>query len=711
MSVFEKHRFKIFNNAQHPYQHTLSDYNYQNDRLPGVNNLNDVLDNIIASIYPNYKATVATIGDLPITASPNDYYIVADDGDGKSAGYVWSVIDSVEQWIKRYDVDWSFDDVLAEAYNSTTYVYPHKWGFTDRDENATPFAGDLAGQRLYGGDQANQHLILYANSGDAVGRSGFVQFGDDVRPLINNTLTLGTTTYRWADIYTTAATINTMSLATGSITDTTGQISFDNENLITTGNITGAVGTLTSATIATTLALASGSITDTTGAISFGDENLSTTGTLQSGSHTIGTLVLAPASITDTTGAINFADDNLLTTGTFGAGAITGTSLGVDDILINANQISINTLDTNLMLSANGTGIVNITSSMQTLSQQVTGTVTVTGQHNIDNLRLDGNTLSSQNANGNIQLSPNGAGVVATTADIMPSADNTLDLGAAGARYNDIFLGNTINNGTNAFVVSELMSLRNVVFRDLARTQPAQAGDGLFYDAVNNVWLADHPDTEITHSAISGLTTGDAGHTQFALLAGRAGGQALIGGTAASETLDLESTAHATKGLIRFKDDLVPFTNASYSAGWLGTDIGSPTNNIRHIHSKGEAKGFRFENYTVGTLPASSATSRGRAAFTTDTNRVYVDTGSAWVVVGGINKFISDVSFDGVQTVANVDVSSKITDARNATFDLLDNSNNFQKMYVTLEATSASNVRITTNLPLAAGSYRLIGLE
>jgi hypothetical protein len=41
-------------------------------------------------------------------------------------------------------------------------------------------------------------------------------------------------------------------------------------------------------------------------------------------------------------------------------------------------------------------------------------------------------------------------------------------------------------------------------------------------------------------------------HTQYALLAGRAGGQTLIGGTAAGENLTLQSTAHATKGKILF---------------------------------------------------------------------------------------------------------------------------------------------------------------
>jgi hypothetical protein len=52
----------------------------------------------------------------------------------------------------------------------------------------------------------------------------------------------------------------------------------------------------------------------------------------------------------------------------------------------------------------------------------------------------------------------------------------------------------------------------------------------------------------IDHGSISGLSDDD--HAQYALLAGRAGGQSLTGGTAASNNLTLSSTSNATKGRI-----------------------------------------------------------------------------------------------------------------------------------------------------------------
>ena len=69
--------------------------------------------------------------------------------------------------------------------------------------------------------------------------------------------------------------------------------------------------------LAGTLLLGAGSVTDSSGAITFGNENLTTTGTLGAGvatlasSSTVGNLTLANGSITDSSGAITFGNENL----------------------------------------------------------------------------------------------------------------------------------------------------------------------------------------------------------------------------------------------------------------------------------------------------------------------------------------------------------------------------------------------------------------
>jgi len=725
--IFTKHRFEIWNQTQHPYKHTLGDFSYTNPAAPGVTTVEGAFNWVFAVLYPNAKSSVATPAALPALGNTlNDYRVVLDDGDGKAASYRWEQREGEvsPSWHKVYDMDWGQDSILAAFQNNTQDLYVWRNGRTDLDGSGNPITGLYAGQTIYGGDAANQNLTLRANSGDGTGpRTGFVQVDDMFRPAVHNTFDLGTNTFRWKDIYAqSSAVIGTLSISSGLITDSSGAISFDNESLTTTGDITGAVVTGTSLVAddgADSVTLVPGSYTDTTGAVSFGAAGLSTTGTLGAGVATFTdntqTIVIDPdlagvGSITSSTGTISFGDENLTTTGNIQSGQISGTRLDIDSIRLDSNTISITAPNTNLILQANGTGVVDIQSAMTTLGQTVTGTMTITGQFNIDNIRVDGNVISSQNLNGDIQFSPNGTGQIIVDSTIKPGTDNTLDLGTSALRFNDLFLGGVISNGTNNIAIATLLAFRSGIYRDLAQTLPAQAGDSLFYDSVNGVWLASAPDTEITHDELSGLTTGDAGHTQFAMIAGRAGGQTLQGGTAANETLVLESTSNATKGSILTKDNFTPFTNASFSGSWSGTDLGDSTHYFRDLYTKGELKGARLENYTFATLPAASAQNIGRVVFATDVNKAYVDVGTSFKVLG-VSKFVADQSFDGVVTLKDVNVSAEITDARNAQWQLRDNANNFEIMYVTILATSASNVRITTNVPLPAGSYRLIGVE
>ncbi|MEK7216831.1 MAG: hypothetical protein AAB289_14690, partial [Chloroflexota bacterium] len=56
-------------------------------------------------------------------------------------------------------------------------------------------------------------------------------------------------------------------------------------------------------------------------------------------------------------------------------------------------------------------------------------------------------------------------------------------------------------------------------------------------------------EANVDHNLLANLATGDV-HTQYALLAGRAGGQTLTGGTLASQNLTLDSTVNVTKGYV-----------------------------------------------------------------------------------------------------------------------------------------------------------------
>lgn len=80
---------------------------------------------------------------------------------------------------------------------------------------------------------------------------------------------------------------------------------------------------------------------------------------------------------------------------------------------------------------------------------------------------------------------------------------------------------------------------------------------------VTNGGLTDNGDGSFTlnlaagavdHGSLIGLSDDD--HTQYGLLAGRAGGQVLIGGIGSGDDLTLRSTSHATKGTIIADSDI-----------------------------------------------------------------------------------------------------------------------------------------------------------
>lgn len=713
MSLFDKHRFEVWSQTQHPLKHTLSDFSYANPSLPGVSDVNSALNWLVKVLYPNSKAAVATPAALPAVGNTlNDYRVVLDDGDGKQAGYRWEQREGElsASWHKVFDFDWSTDSILAALYDVTQDKFVIKFGRQDLDASGNIITGTYAGQRIYGGTQATQNLTLEANSGDGTGAAtGYVQTGSTFRPTVGGVYSLGTNSERFLDgFFNGIVRVQDLFFQTGQITDISGQISFDNENLVTTGNITGAIGYYTSSVEVGPLAgnaliLAPGSITDESGAISFGNENLTTTGTITAATNSVlADITFATGSITSLTATISFGTNNLNTSGNITGGILTGTSLDVDNVNINGNTVSITNTNGNLILTANGTGIIDLQKNVTSLDITATGTVIVTGQLNADNLRLDANVLSATNTNGSVTIQPNGTGIVEVTSSVLPNADATNAIGSASLRFTSLFLSGSIGDGTTSVSQATLQSLRDI-------NVGVGVGFALFWDG--SKWAASLPDTEITHSSLSGLTTGDAGHTQFVVLAGRAGGQDVQGGTAASENLTLESTAHATKGSVFTKDNFKPFTNASYSGGWSGTDLGGASNYFNDIYTKGVHKGLRLENYTSGTLPSSSAQNVGRVVYSTDDSKIYVDTGSSFIAVAGTSKYLSDTSWDGVATTQDFTVSADISDARNAIWAIHDNANDFERIYCTIKAISATQVRVVVSPALPAGSYRLIGLE
>lgn len=130
------------------------------------------------------------------------------------------------------------------------------------------------------------------------------------------------------------------------------------------------------------------------------------------------------------------------------------------------------------------------------------------------------------------------------------------------------------------------------------------------YNDTANTITASVIESGITHGNLSGLSSDD--HLQYALLAGRATGQTLNGGTAASENLVLSSTTNTTKGSIRFG------ANSALDEANTRLGIGSVSpESILHL----EANNVRY-NHIINSTTTSGAVTTTVLSLATTNNSV-----------------------------------------------------------------------------------------
>lgn len=709
MSLYDHARFKVVQKSQHLYSHALEEFLFSHPALPpDAINIQDALSYILEVLYPRIAEQVATPADLPTGVdAPNvgdqppslfEQRLVADDGDGKAAIYMFYKMDGqpAAQWNKVGDLDYGANTVIQGLLDQTQYLFVRKFGSEDYDPSTElPLTGIDAGQHIYGGIAPNQNLTLHPTNGDdPANNTGFVQVNGEFRPYDDLTFSSGTPTERWLNIYAGTAIIGTGTMTitsdgvTGLITDTSGQISFGDENLLTTGNVNAAIVSASSSLTVNdgvdSLTIGTSSIESDTGALSFGANNLSTTGTVEALSLTTGTLTIQDGSIIDTDGLIGFGATDLSTTGDITAEtAILGRIELDTNIVIDGTTIS--TLAGPLNL--NGFTVVDIQSAMNTLGITATGIVDVTGSLVVDNVTIDGSSITE-------------ASNLLTVDSLLPAVDDGRTLGNATFHWGDLFFKGDIRNATDNedFSNTDLFRLSRVAFRDVAKTQPAQDGDALFYNAASGKWLASTPDTEIDHGLLAGLADDD--HTQYVKNDGRAGGQSLIASGDGFGNLLIRQSLTSVSGFQFSSGALVPISYDSKP------DLGIPLNEWANLYMEGQAFGLRAEN-TTNPAGLFDAADIGRMAYNTTDEFLYVNTGTAFKRVGNNSH---NQTYTEVQLASPIDVSGDVSDARNCIWQLIDIGNNEEIMAVPIRKT-ATLVTIANSVPLPAGTYRLLGIE
>ena len=308
----------------------------------------------------------------------------------------------------------------------------------------------------------NDDLKIFANGSGKVtiaglGFSGTTISSDDSSSVnINENLIVDGTytttdgfTFTGAQTFASGMLFGNLQLSDGQIVDgVSGSISFDDENLTTTGTLSAATGSQFGQ-----LDLLNGTINDSSGAISFGDENLSTTGTLNvDGLTTMGSISVS--------GATSFADsitvdnltfnDNIISTSSNadlrltpgGTGVVNVSNLTIDSSLnFTDNVLKVTTSNADLDLDGSGTGSVvinNINLDEGTIDNTVIGGTTPAAgtfsapiNYNtlvFDKVTFSGNTLSAKRSNDNLEFEASGSGNVLVNDFSLPNSDG--DTGA-----------------------------------------------------------------------------------------------------------------------------------------------------------------------------------------------------------------------------------------------------------------------------------------
>lgn len=584
---------------------------YDTDASAGTT-VKAALDLLFAVTYPNTKPAVDTYADLPLAGnSLRDYRMVLDDGDGKAAGYRWEQRegDVAPKWYKVHDMDWSNDAILAAFIDQTLDLYVSKMGRQDLDESGNPLTGPLSGQHVYGGTDSGSNLTLHANAGDPsnapADQTGYIQFDDDARPTSDDSFDLGTALERFRNAY-----------ISGDITDGTNAINVDemvdaflhsqdsgNPHNTSYDDLSNKLGTLT----------LNGDATGSVDMSTSGAKTLTVAVNDDSHQHTKATLPNFDADVyakvkqilEDTTEVAWTFDDP--------------TQTASPDVTVDTSAITdVATPEANKLLVSNAAGDEWVASSGEI---ELTGDVSGSGTYSSTTDRWSLTTMVENTPLDSIDrldLTNKTFTSVAGNPTTLPLAGHGLQSGQKLRVFATTFNGSYVVTVVDA----------NTVTIPVTTAAPQSGfyipeGAHFLYDPDTDMFLIRKEFEDIRLGELSGLNEDVL--TQYVAIAGRSGGQTVHGGISASESLVLESTAHATKGTVQTKDTLTPYTDATYSGGWSGKDLGSSGKRFNNLYLAGEAIGLRVEN--LGSLPSSSGQRIGRLF--TYAGDIFQDTGAA----------------------------------------------------------------------------------
>ncbi len=226
--------------------------------------------------------------------------------------------------------------------------------------------------------------------------------------------------------------------------------------------------------------------------------------------------------------------------------------LQIDDLQLQGNTISTTVSNSSIEIEPNGTGTVNIVANTN-----ITGDLNVTGNINATgNVTIGGNIIIGDALTDNIVIN------ASIRSDLVPQTDNTYDLGSSAFRWRAIYAYNLYTD--NITVPS--LDIGNLMFRDNEIT--TTTGQDLYIDGnstggvrLGNFRIVDNVITNVVSNQITQIAQSGTGYFKLA----GTNGFVPPRGTNAQRP-----TAYAVLGMTRYN------TDSKALEIWDGTAWSSP---------------------------------------------------------------------------------------------------------------------------------------
>jgi hypothetical protein len=209
----------------------------------------------------------------------------------------------------------------------------------------------------------------------------------------------------------------------------------------------------------------------------------------------------------------------------------------VNDIEINGNVISTANSNANLELRPNGTGIVDIISSAK-----VNGNLEVTGNiHAVGNIRIDGNLIIGNEITDTITIN------ASIKSDLIPETTTTYDLGSPSFRWNTLYASTIYSNilDLDSFNVGNIQMYDNVITTTNNQNLIIDAnGSGVI--RIGNFEIRDNTITNVIADSITEITQSGTGYLKIS---------GTNGFVPPAGTTGERPTSYAVGGMMRYNTD------------------------------------------------------------------------------------------------------------------------------------------------------------